>query len=282
MKNAIEIKGLCKNYDGFRLDHVDLALPEGAIMGRAGENGAGKSTTIKAMLGLLHIDSGEVALLGRPGEKALEGVGVVFDSDTFPENMNAKDVDAVMKNIYAGWDKALFWQYAKRFSLPEKQPIKEYSRGMKMKLAIAAALARRPKLLVLDEATSGLDPVVRNQILDIFLEFIQEEDHSVLLSSHITSDLEKICDYITFLHQGQVVFSLEKDVLEYRYGAVRCTKEEFARLDKAHVVAYRENMFGCELLTNDRDAFLSANPGCTAEQSTIEEIMLFYVEGKKC
>lgn len=208
----LEVSDITKTYDTFTLDHISFSLPSGSIMGFIGENGAGKTTTLKALLGLVKKDAGSVHILGKEYNKSTElelkeQLGIVFDECRFPENLSAVHIGKIMASIYKNWDKALYSRYLSAFSLSEKKLVKEYSRGMKMKLSIATALSHRPRLLLLDEPTSGLDPVIRNEILDVFLEYIQDEGNSILLSSHITSDLEKIADYITFIHQGKLVFS---------------------------------------------------------------------------
>lgn len=207
MTNALTISDVTKTYPGFKLDHVSFTVPEGTIVGLIGENGAGKSTIINASMGLIAKDEGRIVVLG---DEALanatkEQIGVVFDGSNFPEMLTPRAIGHIMANIYQHWDDALFEQLLAQFGLPQKK-LKQFSKGMKMKFAIAVALSHHPKLLVLDEATSGLDPVVRDDILDMLLDFVQEEDHSVLVSSHITSDLEKIADYIVFLHEGRVAF----------------------------------------------------------------------------
>ncbi|WOC32793.1 MULTISPECIES: ABC transporter ATP-binding protein [Caproicibacterium] len=239
--NAIEIKNLSKHYKDFSLDNVSFSLPSGCILGLIGENGAGKSTTIRMIMNTARRDSGEISVLGTdnrlPAFQAVkEDIGVVLDEANFPEMLTAKQVNNVMKYTFARWDEAMYFDYLKKFALPEKKAFKDFSRGMKMKLAIAAALSHSPKLLVLDEATGGLDPIVRDEILDIFNDFTrQDESHSILMSSHIVSDLEKLCDYIAFLHKGKLLFCEEKDRLLETYGVVHCSKEELAALPKSAV-----------------------------------------------
>ena len=227
MTNCIEIKGLCKSYPDFSLQNIDLTLPGGTIMGLIGENGAGKTTTIKCILNLIRRDAGEITLLGRDNlreERAAKaGVGVVLDECVFHDALRPRDLERILAPVYPTWDNGLYRDYLDKFRLPGKNLIKTFSRGMKMKLSLAAALAHRPQLLILDEATAGLDPVVRDEILDEFLNFICDEDHAILISSHITSDLEKAADYITYLHQGRVVLSQPKDELLDRYGRVGCS-----------------------------------------------------------
>ena len=204
MTNSIEIRGLCKSYGDFALDNIDLTLPGGAIMGLIGENGAGKTTTLKCILNMIHRDSGSITLLGRDNiaqeQEAKADIGVVLDDCFFHDSLHPRDLNAILAPAWPTWDSGLFRDYLAKFKLPEGKQIKEFSRGMKMKLSLSAALAHRPRLLILDEATAGLDPVVRDEILEEFLAFIQDEDHSILISSHIISDLEKVADYITYLH----------------------------------------------------------------------------------
>ncbi len=250
--NAIEIKGLTKCYGDFKLDGLNLTLPQGCIMGLVGENGAGKSTTIKLILDMVRKDSGTITLLGRDhqdgAQQLREEIGVVLDEVGISECLTPAQVDRVMKNIYRNWDEEAFSRYLTRFSLPEKQKFKEFSRGMKMKLGIAVALSHHAKLLILDEATSGLDPVIRDEILDIFCEFTRDESHSILISSHIVSDLEKICDYIAFLHKGRLLLCEEKDVLREQYGILRCTAAALAEIPAEAIVGKKENAYGVEAI----------------------------------
>ncbi len=285
MQYAIEAKGLTKKYSAFTLNAVDILLPMGAIMGLVGANGAGKSTAIKAILGLIHRDGGTVAVLGADPMaedlSAKKDIGVVFEESSFHDPLKIPQVSKIMAGIYPNFDSALFDSYVQRFELPTNQKLKEFSRGMKMKVSLAAAFAHRPRLLILDEATSGLDPIVRNQVLGMLREFIQDEQCSVLLSSHITADLEKVCDYIAFLHKGELVFSLPFDEMEETYGLVKLTGEQLAALNKEHAIFVQQNRYGSEVLVKDRAAFEAQNPGIPTEKATIEDIMLFHVEGVK-
>lgn len=217
MENILEVKNLCKMYDKFSLKNINIELPKGTIMGLIGENGAGKTTTIKAILNLVNINDGKIKILGldsKENKKEIkEDLGIVLDEGFLSEYLNPKDINSIMKCIYKNWDEELYFKYIENFKLPKDKISKEYSSGMKMKLKIAVALAHKPKLLILDEPTSGLDPVARNEILDIFQEFIQDEEHSVFVSSHITSDLESIADYITFINNGEIVLSKTRDEL---------------------------------------------------------------------
>lgn len=278
MEIALKITNLSKSYKDFKLDNVNIELPKGCIMGFIGENGAGKSTTIKLILDLIHRDSGNITVLGKDNKKELnlvkENIGVVMDECFFPENISAKDINLIMKNIYKTWDENKFNSLLKSFKLPDKKIIKEYSRGMKMKLSIAVALSHDSKLLILDEATSGLDPIVREEILDIFMDFIQNEEHSIFVSSHIISDLEKICDYITFIHRGKIIFSEAKDVLLDSYAILKCSQNEFDNIDKSIIKGYRKNTFGIEALVL-RNKLKGTH---VMDKANIEDIMLYYIK----
>ena len=285
MPNIIEIQNLKKQYPNFALSEISFSLEEGSIMGLIGENGAGKTTTLKAMLGLIQKDGGSVRLLGKElctqnKREIFEQIGVVFEQAGFHDSLRAPQISAILANTYKNWDKALFDRYLCRFSLPLDKPIKHFSTGMKRKLALSAALSHHPKLLILDEATSGLDPVVREEFLDIFLEFIQREECSILISSHITSDLDKIADNITFLHQGHLVFSKNKDMLLEEMGVLKCPLSKLSNLPKDQAVRYRKNQFGAEVLLTDKKKFLQENPSAIVDPVSTEEIMLFYARGQ--
>ena len=284
MTNSMEIRGLCKSFGDFSLRDVSLTLPGGSIMGLIGENGAGKTTTIKCILNLIHRDAGEITLLGHDSlqEERLvkQDIGVVMDECFFHDTLCPRDLNQILSPVYQAWDPLLFRDYLGKFSLPEKKFIKEFSRGMKMKLSLAAALAHRPKLLILDEATAGLDPVVRDEILDEFLGFIQDEEHSILISSHITSDLEKVADYITYIHRGQVVLSDSKDTILDCYGRVGCTAAQLAAIDPSQLLRIRRGSFGCEALVTDRAEFRRQHPELVVDRITLEDIMLFIGKGE--
>lgn len=283
MDNAIEIRGLCKHYKDFSLRDVSFDVPRGCIMGFIGENGAGKTTTLKALLGLVRRDSGTVTVLGRDpvSDRAAVGreLGVVLDGSFFAPTMRTGDISAVMARLHPDWDKALFASYCERFALPGGKPFKQFSKGMTAKLMLAAALSHHPKLLILDEATSGLDPVVRSEMLDLFLEFIEEEDHTILLSSHITSDLEKAADYITFIHEGQIIFSKPMDTLRERYGVLKCEKARAGALDGVHVLGRRDSKFDAELLVDDLPAARRLYQDVLAEPASLDDIMTFFAKG---
>lgn len=283
MKNALEVSHLTKDYGSFKLDDVSFTVPGGTIMGLIGENGAGKSTTIKCILNLVSRDGGEIQVLGLDNlrdEQAVKAqVGVVLDETTFHDVLTAPQVGKILAKLYPNWDMALYQRYLDKFGLAGKKPVKTFSKGMKMKLSLAAAFAARPKLLILDEATSGLDPVVRDEILDEFLDFIQDEDHAILLSSHITSDLEKVADYVTYLHRGKVAVSGAKDELLDTYGRLVCARADLAQVDPALLVGVRTGQFGCEALVRDKHAFVRFYPGLTVDPVTLEDIMVFTVKG---
>ena len=252
-------------------------------MGLIGENGAGKSTTINAALGLIQKEAGQISIFGKEelDGDTKEEIGVVFDGSNYPENLSPKNLNGVMKNIYHSWDETAYFRLLKQFSLPSDKRIKQFSKGMKMKLAISIALSHHSKLLILDEATSGLDPVIRDDILDMLLDFVQEEDHSILVSSHITSDLEKIADYIVFIHEGKVVFSKPKDELVEQYGILKCGAAQFDALDKADIIVYRKMDYEWQVLVADREKMQKKYPKAMVVPATIDEIMLLYVKGEK-
>lgn len=283
MNNALEVSHLSKDYGAFKLEDVSFTVPGGTIMGLIGENGAGKSTTIKCILNLVRRDGGEITVFGRDNrkeERAVKGdIGVVLDEVLFHDVLRPQQVGKVLAGLYPRWDSKLFDHYLEKFGLTGKKTVKEFSRGMKMKLAIAAAFAARPRLLILDEATSGLDPVVRDEILDEFLEFIQDEDHAILISSHITSDLEKAADYITYLHNGRVAVSGAKDELLDTYGKLVCGRSELEQIDRALLAGSRVGQFGCEALVKDRRAFARRYPALTMDPATLEDIMVFTGKG---
>lgn len=278
--NAIEIKGLEKRYDGFQLGSFDLTLPSGCIMGLVGENGAGKSTTIKLIMNAIGRDAGEISVLGVDNRSAefrdvKEDIGVVLDEAYFPEVMSARNVGKVMALTYKNWDAAAFEGYLKKFSLAPDKIFKDYSRGMRMKLAIAAALSHGAKLLILDEATSGLDPMARDELLDIFNDFTRDENCSILLSSHIVSDLEKICDYIAFLHRGRLVLCEEKDRLLEEYALIRLTEERLSELPEESIISRRASGYATEALVL-RGGIPAAIP---TEHTSLEDIILFMAKG---
>lgn len=278
MEYAIQVHGLCKDYKDFSLKSVDLNVPTGSIVGFVGENGAGKTTTLKAILGAIRTDGGQVEVLGGSArDTAVRAqIGVVFEDAFFYETMTPVQVGKSLAGMQPGFDKGHYAELLRRFDLPEKKVIKDMSRGMRMKLRLAAALAHRPKLLILDEATSGLDPVMRGEILDMLREYIQDDAHSVLISSHITSDLEKIADSIVYIQKGRVLFQMDKDRLLEEFGVVRCSADELGRLPAGLVVAKHKSAFAVEALVKDRREASHWLNGAVVDKASIEDIMQFY------
>lgn len=279
--DSIAVKNLCKWLGDFTLDHVSFRVPQGRIVGFIGENGAGKSTTINLILNELERDEGEITVLGRdcrdPSIK--NEIGVVFDECNFHDVFHAETVGKMLSGVYAAWDDELYRRCLERFGIPVGKPIGSFSKGMKMKLAIICAIAHKPKLLILDEATTGLDPVVRDEILDLFLEFIQDEENAIFFSSHITSDIQKIADYVVLIHQGRIVFEEQKDELLCHYGIVRCRGEDFAKLDPADYIIARQGNVSIECLVRDKALVRKRYPNVVVDNATLEDIMLFYIKG---
>lgn len=285
MNNILEVKNVYKKYKGFELKNINITLPKGMILGLIGENGAGKTTTIKAILNVINIDNGKIKIFGldnKENEKKIkEDIGVVLDDSFLSEYLNPTDINKIMKNIYKNWDEKLYFKYIEEFKLPKEKISKEYSSGMKMKLKIAVALSHHPKLLILDEPTSGLDPVARNEILDIFQDFIQDEEKSILVSSHITSDLEHIADYITFINEGEIVFTKTRDELIENYGIVKCSEEEFKKINKQDFIKYKKNRYEYDILVEDKKEFKKKYDAQIIDKPTIEDIMLIHIKGEK-
>ncbi len=277
--NAIEIKDLTKAYKEFKLDNLNLNLPTGTIMGLVGENGAGKTTTIKLIMGAISANNGTITVLGNDNTNknfmnTKQDIGVVLDEANFPDVLNVKNIDKIMINTYKNWDSKEFYRYIEIFDLPLNKKFKEFSKGMKMKLSIAVALSHKAKLLILDEATGGLDPIARDEILDILNEFTRDENNSILFSSHITSDLEKICDYIAFIHKGKLILCEEKDKLIESYAIAKLTDEEFLDLPADAIVGKKKSNYGFEVLLKKKDV----NSEIELERTTLEDIVLFMVK----
>jgi len=279
--NALEIKNLTKKFKGFTLDNINLTLPSGCVLGLIGENGAGKSTTIKLILDIIHKDSGTITILGKDNENNInltkEDVGVVMDEVGIPECLNVKEVGNIMKHSFKNWDCKEYERLIDKFSLPDNKKFKDFSRGMKMKLGIAIAMSHGSKLLLLDEATSGLDPVARDEIVELFSEFTRDENHSILISSHIVSDLEKLCDYIAFLHKGKLLLCEEKDLLLSEYGVIHCTAEQIKDIDPEAIINKKESKYGVEAIVL-REAVPS---GMSVSPISIEELFVFMVKEAK-
>lgn len=276
-ENAIEISGVTKRYDGFTLDNISFEVPKGSIMGFVGQNGAGKTTTIRSLLNITNIDEGEIKLLGLDHIKdeieIKKRVAVVFDELPFHDIFNAADMSRIFEGLYPEWDNAVYSDYLERFKLPLKKKIGQYSKGMKMKLQIACALSHNAELLVMDEATTGLDPVVRDEILHIFMEYLRDGERSILMSSHITGDLEKIADSVTFIDKGKILLTGYKDVILETHGILKCGRDEIENIDKADVISVRVNEFGAEAMLRDRDKY----SGSVIDSASLDDIMLYYV-----
>ena len=284
MDEILQIKDLTKSYRDFKLDRVSFSIPKGSIMGLIGENGAGKSTTINAILGLIKKDKGTVRFWGKEldsSKQIKENIGVVFDGINFYETLTPEKVGKICAAAYKQWDSSTYRKFLERFSLSKGKEIKTLSKGMKMKLSIAAALSHRPKLLILDEATSGLDPVMRADILEIFAEFVREGGHSILMSSHITTDLEKVADYITFIHRGKVLFCKRKSELCRDYGMIRCESDLFEKFDRADILAYRREGNQWNILVGDKEMAKNKYKNVVVDTITIEDMLLMYVKGDK-
>lgn len=283
MENCLEIKNVSKIYEGFKLNNISLNIPKGCIMGLIGENGAGKSTLMKLVLNLISKNEGTINIFGldniKDDKKIKEKIGVVLDESFFYEGLNVSEINKIMSNIYKNWDSNCFFQYLKKFNIPERKNIKEFSRGMKMKLNISVALSHDAKLLILDEAMSGLDPIVRSEVLDVFMDFIQDEERSILISSHITSDLEKVADYITFIHNGKIMVSKSKDEFLEEYGLLKCGVKDIENISPDDIISYRNNGFGCEVLVGNKNKVKLKYPEYVMDNVSLDDIMLFYVRG---
>ena len=279
--NSISVHNLRKRFPGFLLDDISFQVPCGRIVGFIGENGAGKSTTIKLILDQLRRDGGSIEIFGEDNTKYLQqgSIGVVFDECKFHDVLNAQDLGEILSGIYNSWDQTLYTQYLKQFGIPLAQRIKELSKGMKMKLSIICAISHHPDILILDEATTGLDPVVRDEILDLFLDFIQDEQHSVLFSTHITSDIQKIADYVVLIHNGKLIFEEQKDEMIYNYGIIRCKKADFSQINPDDYLISRETTLSMECLVRDREAVRKKYSNFIVDNASIEDIMLFYIKG---
>lgn len=285
MEAAIKVKNLNKKYEGFELKNISFEIPEGSIVGLIGENGAGKTTTIKSILNIIKSE-GEIQVFGKDikqNEKEIKSkLGVVLDDSFLSEYLTPKKINSIMKNFYNTWDKKLFENYIKIFKLPENKMIKDFSSGMKMKLKIATAISHKPQILILDEPTSGLDPIVRNEILDIFRQFIAEDEtRSILISTHITTDLEHISDYIMFIKNGEITLNLPTSEILENYGIVKCDEKDFSKISKEDYDYYRKEKYQYEVLVNNKKMIKSKYGISTIDKASIEDIMLFYIKGEK-
>ena len=285
MENNIEVNNLSKKYDTFELKNINFTVPKGSIVGFVGENGAGKTTTIKSILNITN-SSGSIKILGKnikQYEKEIkQNIGVVLDDSFLSEYLTAKQINSIMKDIYNEWNENKYINYLKQFNLPINKLLKDYSSGMKMKLKIATAISHNPKLLILDEPTSGLDPVVRNEILDIFRNYIEEDEtRSIFISTHITTDLEHISDYIVFIKNGEIIFNLPTIELLENYGIIKCSKEDFSKIDEQDYIRFKQEKYQYEVLTDNKENIIKKYDITTIDKPSIEDIMLLYVKGEK-
>ena len=285
MENNIELQNVSKKYKDFELKNITFNVPQGCVVGLIGENGAGKTTTIKSILNITKSE-GTVKIFGKDSKKnekvIKEEIGVVLDDSYLSDYLTPKQINSIMKDVYKTWDENKYLSLLKQFNLPINKLTKEFSSGMKMKLKIVTAISHNPKLLILDEPTSGLDPVVRNEILDIFRKYIEEDEtRSILLSTHITTDLEHISDYIVFIEKGKIVFNLPTNELLENYGIIKCSKEDFLKLDEKDYIKYKKGKYQYEVLTGDKNIIRSKYNITTIDKPSIEDIMLFYVKGEK-
>ena len=282
MDKVLELKDVTKDYGDFKLDGVNLSVTKGGICGFIGQNGAGKTTTISLILGIIKKDAGTIKVFGEDmAENSIalkERIGVVFDEMGYHDFLTATQINKIMGNIYKNWNEKVFFQYLERFGLPKKKRCGAFSRGMRMKLQIAVALSHCAELLIMDEPTSGLDPIVRSEMLQIFQEFVMDENHTILLSSHITSDLERIADEVVFINKGKIILAGNKDELLETHGLMKCKKNDLASIDKSDIIAIRPSAFCTEVLVADREACERKYPKVAMEQTNLEEIMVFYVK----
>ena len=287
MNSTLILKNVNKKYEksNFAIKDISFSIPEGSIVGFIGENGAGKSTTMNCILNVIRRDSGTIEIFGREMTDEdidiRENIGVVYDSNNFPEHLTAKQLADILGRIYSKWDDFCFEQFLRRFGLPESQKIKSYSRGMSMKLAIAVALSHDSKLLILDEATSGLDPIMRDEILDVLLEFVKQENHSILLSSHITSDLEKIADYIVFIHNGEIILNKTKDELIYEYGVIRCSENDFYNILPEDILSSMKKDYQIDVLIKNKKLMEKKYKNLIIDSVSLDEIMLLLAKGER-
>ncbi|MBE6842258.1 MAG: ABC transporter ATP-binding protein [Ruminococcus sp.] len=283
MKNAIEVNFISKKLKNFSLTNVSFNVESGTIMGFVGENGAGKTTTIKAILNMIKCDYGSINIFGtdhiKNESKIKEDIGIVFDEMCFNESLNLTSMNKIMKTIYKQWDEQIFKKHCQRLELPDDKPFKTFSKGMKMKASIACAMSHNAKLLILDEPTSGIDPIMKTEVLDMFQEFVSDEEHSILISSHITNDLERIADAITFIHKGQILLCEDKLSMLERHKLIKCTPQALETIDSSSIIGYRKSKFDCEVLVNDATPYTTSD--FVIDQPTIEQIMFFYAKNFK-
>lgn len=279
----LEIKNLTKEYDDFKLDNISFNLDKGYIMGFIGENGAGKTTTIKLIMNLLNKDSGEIKVFDKDNIKyereIKERIGFVYDECFYYENLSIKDNEKIISGFYKKWSYEKFDSYLKKFNLNKKQKVKGLSKGMKMKFAIALALSHNAEFLILDEPASGLDPVMRRNILDVLQEVMEDENVGILISSHIISDLEKIADYITYIQKGKIVFSKATNDLMEEYKIIKGSLDLLSNLDKKNIYGLRETSYGFEGLMKGICIDKTVKQKLIIEKPSLEEIMLAMNKG---
>ena len=279
--NVIELNNVSKKYKGFELKDINFSLPSGCVMGLIGENGAGKSTIIQLILDMISGDGGEIKIFNKDNHEAsnlfMEDIGVVFDELSLPNDMTALQINTIMKNVYRNWNEDKYKEYLERFDVDTHKKLKRLSRGNKMKVSIAVALSHNPKLLILDEATGGLDPVARDDIIDIFMDFTRNENHSILMSSHIVSDLEKACDYVAFLHKGILIMCDEKDNLKDKYRIIKCSKDELGTIPENAIIGKKVSNYGVSAMVEAS----SVLEGMITENITIEDLFIYYVREEK-
>jgi ABC-2 type transport system ATP-binding protein len=284
-ENAIQIQKLSVRYDGFLLDDISFSVPKGSIMGFIGQNGAGKTTTIKAILNIVRREAGNIQLLGMDNIKnereIKEQISAVFDEIPFQNQLNATQLERILREVYSEWNHVVYDTYLERLMIPKRKKIGDFSKGMKMKLQIAAALSHNAKLMIMDEATTGLDPVVRSECLDIFLEYLQEEDHSILMSSHITSDLEKVADSVTMIHNGKLLLTGYKDDVLADHGIIKCSKSDYREIEPEDIVSARVTDYSVEVMVRNRTACMKKYNGLAMDNASLEDILLFNVNAKK-
>ena len=280
--NNLEVKNLNKSFKEFSLKDVNIKVPAGKIVGLIGENGAGKTTIIKCVLDAMAKDSGEVKLFGQDyNYKLKDDVGIVYDDSFTNESFTIRDLNLIMKNTYSKWDQRLFYKYIKEFGIPYKKEIKKLSTGMRKKVEIAACISHHPRLLILDEPTSGLDPVIRSEILDMFQEFVEDKKNAILLSTHITSDLEHISDDVIFISKGSIVFDEPLKKVKEDYIVIELDKKEFKEFNKKDITRYKENRNDIQVLIEKKNMKKEYNK-YIKNITTLDDIMLLYIRGKKC
>lgn len=283
MENAIEIKNLSKSYEDFCLNNIILNIPKGSIVGLIGENGAGKSTLISSLLGIIKSSYEQLKIFGMDFKtdeiQIKKDIAVIFDTTHYDDEFTPKFIGQILSKVYSNWDQATYLKYIHQFNLPMKKKIKKFSRGMKMKLEFAIAFSHDAKLLILDEATSGLDPIIRDEILSIIREYTEDENHTVLMSSHITSDLDKISDYIAYIHEGELLFMKPYDELREEYGVLHVGKELLDSLNREDIIGYTKGAYSYTILVKNRLAIQSVFKDLEIMRPTVEEIMLFYAKG---